>query len=153
MSRNKSPKNEPVLTPNGKTNFAAPGAKVRVDKWLWAARFYKTRSLATEVVDGGKVKCNDERIKPAYGVQVGDVLSIPVGWDDMVVVVTGLADKRGSASIAQGLYKETDESRVVRQKRAENRKLLKDPALEIKARPTKRDRRAMDGIQWTGGGD
>ncbi|WP_370262009.1 RNA-binding S4 domain-containing protein [Limnobacter sp.] len=148
MSRSKTPSNPTPLTPNGKPDYNAPGAKVRIDKWLWAARFFKTRSLATEMVDGGKVKCNDERVKPAYGVQVGDVLTVPVGWDDMVLVVKALADKRGSATIAQGLYEETPESAAQRAQRAANRKLLKDPALEIKARPTKRDRRAMDDFKW-----
>jgi len=100
------------------------------------------------VVEGGKVKCNDERVKPAYGVQVGDVLTVPVGWDDMVLVVKGLGDKRGSASIAQGLYEETIESAKKRAERAANRKLMKDPALEIKARPTKRDRRVMEDFKW-----
>nr|WP_306173525.1 S4 domain-containing protein [Limnobacter humi] len=150
MSRSKHTKPAPALTPNGKVDFSAPGARVRIDKWLWAARFYKTRSLATEMVDGGKVKCNDERVKPATAVQVGDVLSIPVGWDDMVVTVTGLSDKRGSATLAQALYQETVESKAERARRAENRKLIKDPALGIKARPTKRDRRAMDDVQWGG---
>lgn len=127
---------------------SAHSTKVRIDKWLWAARFYKTRTLATDMVDGGKIKCNDERIKPAYTVRVGDVLTIPVGWDDMVVVVKAIADKRGSATIAQGLYQETDESKQLRQQRAETRRLTKDPARDIKARPTKRDRRVMDGLQW-----
>lgn len=148
LSRSKSKPQGPVLTPNGKTDFNAPGAKVRIDKWLWAARFFKTRTLATEVVDGGKVKCNDERVKPAHGLQVGDVLVVPVGWDDMVLVVKGLADKRGSATIAQGLYEETAESAAKRAEKAANRKLMKDPALEIKARPTKRDRRVMDDFRW-----
>ncbi|HEX4880683.1 MAG TPA: S4 domain-containing protein [Limnobacter sp.] len=148
MSRSKQTTPEVPKTPNGKTDFSAHGAKVRIDKWLWAARFFKTRSLATEMVDGGKVKCNDERVKPAYGVQVGDVLTVPVGWDDMVLVVKGLADKRGSATIAQGLYQETEQSAARRAERAANRKLMKDPALEIKARPTKKDRRAMDDFKW-----
>lgn len=148
LSRSKNRNPEPAKTPNGKTDFSAPGAKVRIDKWLWAARFFKTRSLATEVVEGGKVKCNDERVKPAYGVQVGDVLTVPVGWDDIVLVVKGLGDKRGSATIAQGLYEETMESAKKRAERAANRKLMKDPAIEIKARPTKRDRRVMDDFKW-----
>lgn len=126
----------------------AQAAKVRIDKWLWAARFYKTRSLASDMVDGGKVKCNDERVKPAHGVRIGDMLTIAVGWDDMVVEVKALSDRRGSATIAQGLYQETAESKAMRQQRAEARRLLKDPAVEIKARPTKRDRRVMDGLQW-----
>lgn len=148
MSRaNKKPQ-QPTLTPNGKPDYSVEGAKVRIDKWLWAARFFKTRSLATEMVEGGKVKCNDERVKPAYGLQVGDVLTIPVGWDDMVVQVKALGDKRGSATIARTLYEETEASRVERTKRAENRKLVKDPSVEIKARPTKKDRRAMEDWRW-----
>lgn len=148
MSRSKNKSPEPAKTPNGKTDFSAHGAKVRIDKWLWAARFFKTRTLATEVVDGGKVKCNDERVKPAYGVQVGDVLTVPVGWDDMVLVVKALGEKRGSATIAQGLYEETPESAQRRAERAANRKLMTDPSQQIKARPTKRDRRVMDDIKW-----
>lgn len=148
MSRQNKHRPEVALTPNGKVDFSAPGAKVRVDKWLWAARFFKTRSLATEMVDGGKVKCHDERVKPAYPVQVGDVLSIPVGWDEMVVVVKALSDKRGSAPIARTLYEETAESQALRAQRAANRKLAMDPALDIKARPTKRDRRAIDDFKW-----
>ncbi len=148
MSRSKNRSPETAKTSNGKIDYAAPGAKVRIDKWLWAARFFKTRSLATEVVEGGKVKCNDERVKPAYGVQVGDVLTVPAGWDDMVLVVKGLGDKRCSATIAQGLYEETIESAKRRAERAANRKLMKDPSIEIKARPTKRDRRVMDDLKW-----
>ena len=143
MKRSRSKQTEAPLTSPA---LACP--KVRVDKWLWAARFYKTRSLATDAVDGGKVKCNNERTKPAYGVQVGDVLSILVGWDEMVVEVKALAEKRGSAAIAQGLYQETEESQMKRRQRAEHRKLMKDPALDIKARPTKRDRRVMDDVKW-----
>lgn len=127
-------------------NLAQP--KVRIDKWLWAARFYKTRSMASDMVDGGKVKCNDLRVKPSYGVRVGDVLCLVVGWDEWVVEVKALSDKRGNATMAQSLYQETEESRTLRAQRAETRRLMKDPALEIKARPTKRDRRVMDAVQW-----
>lgn len=138
------------MSQNNKQQVAAnPASKVRIDKWLWAARFFKTRTLATDMVDGGKVKCNEQRVKPAYGLAVGDVLVIPVGWDDMVVTVKALADKRGSATVAKTLYEETAESAKLRAERAENRRLLKDPSLEIKARPTKRDRRAMDDFRWS----
>ena len=82
---------------------------------------------------------------PSAGGQASHTL---VGWDDMVLVVKGLGDKRGSATIAQGLYEETMESAKKRAERAANRKLMKDPALEIKARPTKRDRRVMDDFKW-----
>ena len=136
-----------------RVDVAQPGAKVRIDKWLWSARFYKTRTLATEEVEGGKVKCNGERVKPAFGVQVGDRLTVPRGWDDVEVVVTGLAEKRGSAAIAQGLYEETESSVKKREQRAANRAAVRDPSLDIKARPTKRDRRALDDLKWTGGAD
>jgi ribosome-associated heat shock protein Hsp15 len=117
---------------------------VRIDKFLWAARFFKTRTLATDAVDGGKVKLNDERVKPAKPVKVGDRLVVPMGWDEAEIVVTGLADKRGSATQAQMLYKETEESVKARTAKAELRKLNKEPSIDIKARPTKRDRRLLD---------
>lgn len=148
MSRHKNKPQVPEQTKSSgksaKPDLQADGAKVRLDKWLWSARFYKTRTLATEEVDGGKVKCNGERVKPAYGVQVGDRLTVPRGWDDMEVIVTGLAEKRGSATLAEGLYEETPESKTKREQRAANRAAIKDPARDIKARPTKRDRRALD---------
>ncbi|HEY8607205.1 MAG TPA: RNA-binding S4 domain-containing protein [Noviherbaspirillum sp.] len=117
---------------------------VRIDKWLWAARFFKTRSLATDAVDGGKVKLNGERVKPARGVKPGDRLEIDNGATEWEVVVTGLADKRGSATIAQGLYTETENSIAERQRKAEQRKLFREPGEAIKGRPTKRDRRQLD---------
>lgn len=117
---------------------------VRIDKWLWAARFFKTRSLATDAVDSGKVKLNDDRVKPARGVKAGDTLSIDNGATEWEVVVTGLADKRGSATIAQGLYRETEASIAKRQAAAEDRRFFREPSSAIKGRPTKRDRRLID---------
>lgn len=117
---------------------------VRIDKWLWAARFFKTRSLATDAVDGGKVKLNGERVKPARGVKPGDTLEIDNGSTEWEVVVQELADKRGSASIAQSLYTETEKSIAERQRKAEQRKLFREPSEAIKGRPTKRDRRQLD---------
>ena len=117
---------------------------VRIDKWLWAARFFKTRSLATDAVDGGKVRLNGERIKPARSVKVGDTLDIDNGSTEWQVVVQDLADKRGSAAIAQGLYTETAESIAARAQKAELRKYFREPAEAIKGRPTKRDRRDHD---------
>ncbi|TFW09872.1 RNA-binding S4 domain-containing protein [Oxalobacteraceae bacterium OM1] len=117
---------------------------VRIDKWLWAARFFKTRSLATDAVDGGKVRLNGERVKPARNVKVGDLLDIDNGSTEWQVVVQDLADKRGSAAIAQGLYTETEESVAAREKKAELRKYFREPAEAIKGRPTKRDRREID---------
>ncbi len=122
--------------------------KVRIDKWLWAARFFKTRTLATQQVEGGKVKCNDKRVKPAHLVQVGDTLHIPKGWDEVIVLITALAERRGSSSVAHTLYQETEQSIQKRQERAANRALFRDPAQEIKARPTKRDRRELEDCRW-----
>lgn len=117
---------------------------VRIDKWLWAARFFKTRSLATDAVDGGKVRVNGERIKPARGVKIGETLQIDNGSTEWEVEVRGLAEKRGSASIAQTLYAETERSIAERQKKADQRQFFREPSETIKGRPTKRDRRLLD---------
>lgn len=117
---------------------------VRIDKYLWAARFFKTRTLATDAVDGGRVKLNGDRVKPARSVKPGDVIVVPMGWDDAEVVVLTVSDKRGSATVAQTLYKETEASASARAARAEQRRLAREPAQDIKARPTKRDRRQLD---------
>jgi ribosome-associated heat shock protein Hsp15 len=117
---------------------------VRIDKWLWAARFFKTRSLATDAVDGGKVRVNGDRIKPARPVKVGDRLDIDNGSTEWEVVVRDLAEKRGSAAIAQTLYAETEQSIANRQQKAEQRRYFREPSADIKGRPTKRDRRQMD---------
>jgi ribosome-associated heat shock protein Hsp15 len=117
---------------------------VRVDKWLWAARFFKTRALATEAVTGGKVEVNGERVKPARAVKPGDTVSVRLGPYLHDIVVRGLSDKRGPASIAQGLYEETAASREAREKLAWQ---LKHAAPTIEAgegRPTKRDRRDLE---------
>ena len=150
MPRGLKKRPEPVTVTgkSGKPDLTVPGAKVRIDKWLWAARFFKTRSLATEQVDGGKIKCNGERVKPAYNVQVGDELVVPHGWDEITLYIVVLADRRASATVAQGLYKETDESLLKRKERAANRALIKDPSREIKVRPTKRDRRVLEDLRW-----
>lgn len=118
--------------------------QVRIDKWLWAARFFKTRSLATDAVDHGKVRIGNDRIKPARSVKIGDVLKIDNGATEWEVRITGLADKRGSATIAQGLYTETDDSIARRQHDAEQRKYFREPGAALKGRPTKRDRRLLD---------
>lgn len=117
---------------------------VRIDKYLWAARFFKTRTLATDAVDGGRVKLNGERVKPARAVKAGDRLIVPMGWDEAEVVVLQVSDKRGSATVAQTLYEETQESSQQRALKAEQRRLAREPAQDIKARPTKRDRRQLD---------
>src|ERR1700760_1607124 len=89
--------------------------RVRIDKWLWAARFYKTRSLATEAVLGGRVHVAGVRVKPSRDVKVGETIEITQGTARRVVEVTGLADRRGSAAVAAGLYAETPESIAARE--------------------------------------
>jgi ribosome-associated heat shock protein Hsp15 len=118
--------------------------RTRVDKWLWAARFYKTRSQATEAVDGGKVEVNGARVKPAKELKIGDELCIRLGPYEHVVLVRGLSERRGPASVAQTLYEETMESIAAREKLREQHRLA--PALFVyqeKGRPTKKDRRAL----------
>jgi ribosome-associated heat shock protein Hsp15 len=122
--------------------MSSPGS-IRLDKWLWAARFYKTRSLATAAISAGEVRVARERVKPARDVKVGDELQIRRGDDAMDVVVRELSSARGPAPVAQRLYEETDESRQRRAQAAERRALAREPALDIKGRPTKRDARVL----------
>ena len=117
---------------------------MRIDKWLWAARFYKTRSLAQQAVEGGKVKWNGERVKPAKEVRVGDQLDLRIGTQDWTVSVLQLSDKRGPASVAQTLYEETRESLQRRADQTVLRKLVVDPAQDRHGRPTKRERRLLE---------
>ncbi|USX27561.1 RNA-binding S4 domain-containing protein [Oxalobacteraceae bacterium OTU3CINTB1] len=116
---------------------------VRLDKWLWAARFFKTRSLATDAVDAGKVKVNGDKVKPARTVRIGDKLDIDNGSDRWEIDVMNLSDVRQAAPIARNLYEETDESVERRANVAENRKMFREPSAGFKGRPTKRDRRQM----------
>jgi ribosome-associated heat shock protein Hsp15 len=117
---------------------------LRVDKWLWAARFFKTRTLASDAVSGGKVKVNGGASKPARDIKVGDRLDIANGEVRWQVVVHALSDKRGPAPEARLLYEESAESIAAREAARDSRKLIQDPAAEIHGRPTKRDRRQMD---------
>ena len=119
--------------------------RVRIDKWLWAARFFKTRSLASDAVTGGKVTVNGESIKPAKMVHADDAVRVRLGPYEHVVVIRALSERRGPASVAVTLYAETPESRSAREKLAEQLRLA--PAAfvyEDKGRPTKRDRRELD---------
>jgi ribosome-associated heat shock protein Hsp15 len=121
---------------------------VRIDKWLWAARFFKTRAAATEAVLGGRVRLNDERVKPAKDVRAGDIVEVRVGEVRWTVVVRGVADKRGSAKIAATLYEETAESIAERERAAAERKLSRPPGAELGGpRPTKQDRRRLDALR------
>lgn len=117
---------------------------VRIDKWLWAARFFKTRTLAGNAVESGKVRANGERIKPARSVKIGDLLDIDNGATTWQIHVSGLSETRGSATAAQALYAETEQSITKRQLVAEQNRLFREPGAALKGRPTKRDRRRMD---------
>jgi ribosome-associated heat shock protein Hsp15 len=122
----------------------ASADKLRIDKWLWAARFFKTRSLATEAVNGGKVQVNGESTKPARPIKIGDELRIRLGEFEHVVIVRGLAERRGPASVAQTLYEETEESRARRARLREQLKLSSPLFVYDQGRPTKKDRRELD---------
>lgn len=123
---------------------------LRIDKWLWAARFFKHRSLATEAVDGGKVQLNGIRVKPAKDVKPGDRVDIQIADTRYTVIVRGIAEKRGSATIAQGLYEETPDSVAAREAGREERRLAATPGADLHGRPTKRDRRQIG--RFTGEG-
>ena len=118
--------------------------RTRLDKWLWAARFFKHRISATEAVDGGKVKLNGVAVKPSRDVKPGDRVEVTVEEDVRVVIVRAIADKRGPASVAQTLYEETPDSIERRERAREMRKLASTPGADLHGRPTKRDRRRID---------
>jgi len=117
---------------------------MRVDKWLWAARFYKTRSLAQQAITAGRVKLNDARIKPAHELKAGDALAIRVGDFEWQITVKALSDKRGPADVARQLYGESAASRTERERRQDLRRWGAEPASALKGRPTKRDRRRIE---------
>jgi ribosome-associated heat shock protein Hsp15 len=117
---------------------------LRVDKWLWAARFFKTRSLASDAVSGGKIKLNGTPTKASREVKIGDRLDIANSETRWEVVVQGLSDKRGPAPEARLLYEETPASITEREAAQLRRKLQYEPAADIHGRPTKRDRRKID---------
>ena len=117
---------------------------MRIDKWLWAARFFKTRSLATDDINKGRVQVNGQVAKPARDVKAQDTVVIRHGDMTRTVLVLGLSQVRGSAPVAQALYQETPESLALRAKVSEQRHLAREPALSIEhGRPTKRDRREL----------
>jgi ribosome-associated heat shock protein Hsp15 len=118
---------------------------MRIDKWLWAARFFKTRSLASHACDLGRVESNGQPAKPAREVRVGDMVRVKNDSGDYRVEVLGLSEMRGPAAIAQTLYRETDESRELRQKAVEERKSM--PYFEAPGKPSKRDRRDIDRLR------
>ena len=126
---------------------------MRIDKWLWAARFYKTRSLAVEDIHKGRIEVNGQEAKPAREVRAGDTVAMRQGNLTRTVVVVAPGDKRGPASVAQQLYAETPDSLQLRAQAAEQRRMGTEPGLSLKdGRPTKHDRRAIEdawGQRWS----
>jgi ribosome-associated heat shock protein Hsp15 len=117
---------------------------MRLDKWLWAARFFKTRSLAQQAIAAGRVKLNDSRVKAAHGVKLSDHLSVRVGELEWRLEVRALSERRGPAEEARKLYAETAASLAERQRRLDLRRWGAEPAAGLKGRPTKRDRRQLE---------
>ncbi|MDP3250426.1 MAG: RNA-binding S4 domain-containing protein [Hydrogenophaga sp.] len=133
-----------------KTTSSDSTIRVRLDKWLWAARFYKTRSLSSEEIDKGRVKLNGASVKPSRDVKAGDVLEMRIGHEVRTVVVRALSGVRGPAPVAALLFEETPESLRQRQDAAEMRRLAPEPAhSQPLGRPTKRDRRHIEGLRDT----
>jgi ribosome-associated heat shock protein Hsp15 len=118
--------------------------RIRLDKWLWAARFFKTRSQASQAIDVGRVRIGGERIKPAHEARIGEMLDLQVGEQRLQVVIRALSAQRGPASVARELYLETADSIASRKRREEHR--AAEPAQSTKGRPTKRDRRELGKI-------
>jgi ribosome-associated heat shock protein Hsp15 len=117
---------------------------VRIDKWLWAARFFKTRGLATEAIKGGKVSVNGHRIKPSRDVHIGDELRIRQGYNEKTVIVRGISDRRGPAPVAQQLYEETAESQQAREEKKTLHQMAAAQRPRGQGRPTKRERRQLN---------
>ena len=128
--------------------------KVRIDKWLWSARFFKTRSIAVQNINKDRVQINDQNVKPAREVKIGDTILIKMPREYKTVVVKGLSQVRGPAPVAQQLYEETPESITERERRAELRRLAPEPAHQIRSgRPTKRQRREIERFTNKFGGE
>ncbi len=118
--------------------------KIRIDKWLWAARFYKTRSLAKQAIEGGKIHCDGQRVKPSKDITTGMQLTIRIGWDEKEILIIALSDKRKGAPEAALLYQETEKSIERRKENEIQRKLLKSASgIHTEGRPTKKQRRQI----------
>ena len=136
------------MTKSAKNLPVTAAAAMRLDKWLWAARFYKTRSLATEEIDKGRISVNAQQAKPSRDLRIGDTVVMRQGPVQRTIVVMGLSMVRGPAPQAQALYEETADSIQDRTRAAEARRLAAEPALSIEqGRPTKRDRRDIERTQ------
>lgn len=121
--------------------------RMRIDKWLWVARFFKTRSLAAEAIGSHRIRCNGENVKPARELRIGDELEITIGQTVFVIVVRGMAAQRRPASEARLLYVETPESEVGRLAQQELRRLAPVPGSDLRGRPTKREGRLIRGLK------
>jgi len=121
--------------------------RLRVDKWLWAARFYKTRSIAKAAIEGGKVHLDGQRVKVSREITVGEHLTVKQGWDEKEVVVKGLSDQRGPAPIAQTLYEETAASVVRREREAQARKAAGGATARPTQKPGKHERKALEKLR------
>ena len=121
--------------------------EARIDRWLWAARFYKTRTAATDAVAGGRVHLNGARVKPAKDVRPGDTLDVTIGDTRREVVVVAVAERRGPASVAQSLYEETPDSIARREQRAADRRFARPLGADLGGRPTKQDRRRLEALR------
>ena len=121
--------------------------RIRLDKWLWAARFFKTRGAATEAVLGGHVHVGGERVKPAKEIRIGDTLEIRRGELRWTVAVIGLAERRGSATVAATLYEETRESIAARERERLERRIARPLGADLGARPTKQARRRIEALR------
>jgi ribosome-associated heat shock protein Hsp15 len=121
--------------------------EVRIDKWLWAARFFKARGGATAAVAGGRVRVNGERAKPSKPVRAGDIVEVMIGAERRTVNVLEVAERRGSATVAATLYTETPESLAAREQHAVERRLARPLGADLGARPTKKARRGLDALR------
>jgi len=121
--------------------------KVRIDKWLWAARFFKTRSLAKQAIDGGKVHCEGQKVKPSKDICVGQTLTLRQGWDEKTIEVRALSEQRRGAPEALLLYSETEESIQQREAEAEKRRVMRGPGVHTDHKPNKKERRQIHRFQ------
>lgn len=124
-------------------NSENAASKIRLDKWLWAARFFKTRNLAKQAIENGKVHCNGARCKSSREIELGATLEIRQGWDEKTVIVKGLSDKRQGAPVAETLYEETAESISKRELEMVKRKAISASNPHSSGRPSKQDRRQI----------
>jgi len=145
MSKSSNQAGNASAAKSGNKNNNTNALKVRLDKWLWAARFYKTRSIAKDMIDGGKVHYEGQRVKPSKEVSLDASIRLRQSNDEKTIIITKISDKRGNASMAAELYKETEESITEREQNSEQRRLQRSAqsGLTSEGRPTKKQRRKI----------